>query len=67
MSGAVDTEFLHKRSVTYTAEERARIQQPEDIAQVVRFLALLPVRCSVPEIQVVPTLPRAPKPGEAMF
>ncbi len=67
MSGVVDTQFLHKRAVTYTAEERARIQQPEDIAQVVRFLALLPGRCSVREIQVVPTLPRAPKPGEAMF
>ena len=67
MSGVVDTEFLHKRAVTYTAEERARIQQPEDIAQVVRFLALLPKRCSVPEIQVVPTLPRAPKAGEKMF
>jgi len=67
MSGVVDTEFLQQRAVTYTAEERARIQQPEDIAQVVRFLALLPGRCSVPEIQVVPTLPRAPKAGEKMF
>ena len=67
MSGVVETELLQKRSVTYTAEELARILQPEDIAQTVRYLALLPARCSVPEIQVVPTLPRARKPGEAMF
>ncbi|MFH1603084.1 MAG: SDR family oxidoreductase [Pseudomonadota bacterium] len=67
MSGVVETELLRKRAVTYTPEELARILQPQDIAQSVRFLALLPPRCTVPEIQVVPTKPRAPKAGEAMF
>jgi NADP-dependent 3-hydroxy acid dehydrogenase YdfG len=41
--------------------------QPEDIAQAVRFLALLPGRSTVPEMTVVPTLPRVPKPGESVL
>jgi NADP-dependent 3-hydroxy acid dehydrogenase YdfG len=67
MPGVVNTEILEKRAVTYSAEERAKMVQPEDIAQAVRFLALLPARSTVPEMLVVPTLPRVPKPGEAMF
>lgn len=67
MPGVVNTEILEKRAVTYSAEERARMVQPEDIAQAVRFLALLPARSTVPEMQMVPTLPRAPKPGEVVF
>jgi NADP-dependent 3-hydroxy acid dehydrogenase YdfG len=67
MPGVVNTELLGKRAVTYSAEERARMVQPEDLAQAVRFLALLPSRSTVPEMQVVPTLPRVPKPGEVVF
>jgi len=67
MPGVVNTEILEKRAVAYSAEERARMVQPEDIAQAVRFLALLPGRSTVPEMTLVPTLPRVPKPGEAMF
>jgi NADP-dependent 3-hydroxy acid dehydrogenase YdfG len=67
MPGVVNTDILAKRAVSYSAEERSRMIQPEDIAQAVRFLALLPGRSTVPEMQVVPTLPRVPKPGEAMF
>ena len=67
MPGVVNTEILEKRAVSYSAEERARMVQPEDIAQAVRFLALLPGRTAVPEMQVVPTRPSAPKPGEAVF
>ena len=67
MPGVVNTEILEKRAVSYSAEERARMVQPEDIAQAVRFLALLPGRSTVPEMQVVPTLPRVPKPGEVVF
>ena len=65
--GVVNTEILAKRAVSYSEEERARMIQPEDIAAAVRFLALLPPRTTVPEMQVVPTLPRAPKPGESLF
>ena len=67
MPGVVNTEILEKRAVSYSAEERAQMVQPEDVAAAVRFLALLPARSSVPEMQLVPTLPRAPKPGEVIF
>jgi NADP-dependent 3-hydroxy acid dehydrogenase YdfG len=67
MPGVVNTEILEKRAVSYSAEERAQMIQPEDLAQAVRFLALLPGRSTVPEMHVVPTLPRAHKPGEAMI
>jgi NADP-dependent 3-hydroxy acid dehydrogenase YdfG len=67
MPGVTNTDILEKRAVTYSVEERARMVQPEDIAQAVRFLALLPSRSTVPEMQVVPTLPRVPKPGEVVF
>ena len=65
--GVVNTEILAKRAVSYSEEERAQMIQPEDIAAAVRFLALLPPRTSVPEMLVVPTLARAPKPGETVF
>jgi NADP-dependent 3-hydroxy acid dehydrogenase YdfG len=67
MPGVVNTDILAKRAVSYSAEERARMVQPEDIAEAVRFLALLPGRSTVPEMTLVPTLPRVPKPGEAVF
>jgi NADP-dependent 3-hydroxy acid dehydrogenase YdfG len=67
MPGVTNTDILEKRPVTYSAEDRARMVQPEDIAQAVRFLALMPSRSTVPEMQVVPTLLRVPKPGEVMF
>ena len=66
MPGVVNTEILEKRAVSYSAEERTLMIQPEDIAQAVRFLALLPSRSTVPEMQVLPTLPRVPKPGETV-
>lgn len=40
--------------------------QPEDLAQAVRFLALLPGRSAVPELQVMPTLSRVPGPVKAV-
>ncbi len=67
MPGVVNTEILAKRAVTYSEEERARMVQPEDVALAVRLLALLPARTTVPEIEIVPTLPRVPKPGEVIF
>ena len=67
MPGVVNTEILEKRAVSYSVEERAKMVQPEDIAQAVRFLAELPGRTTVPEMTVVPTLPRVPKPGESVL
>ncbi len=60
MPGLVNTELLDKQAFTYSDEDRALMIQPEDLAQIVRFLALLPARCKVPEMEVVPTKqPRA--------
>jgi NADP-dependent 3-hydroxy acid dehydrogenase YdfG len=67
MPGAVNTDMLEKQTIAYSAEERARMIQPEDLAQAVRFLALLPSRSAVLEMHVVPTLPRVPKPREVVF
>ncbi|MGP1679520.1 MAG: SDR family oxidoreductase [Burkholderiales bacterium] len=62
MPGLVNTDLLEKQAVTYSSEQRALMIQPEDIAQIIRFLALLPSRCKVPEMQVVPTMQRVPSP-----
>lgn len=62
MPGLVNTELLEKQAVTYSPEQRALMIQPEDIAQIIRFLALLPSRCKVPEMQVVPTTQRVSSP-----
>lgn len=67
MPGVVNTDILEKRAVSYSAEERARMIQPEDLAAALRFLALLPARTTVPEMLIVPTAPRVPKPGEVVF
>lgn len=67
MPGVVNTDILAKRAVSYSAEERAKMVQPEDVAQAVRFLALLPGRSTVAEMTLVPTLPRVPKPGESVI
>jgi NADP-dependent 3-hydroxy acid dehydrogenase YdfG len=68
LPGLVNTELINNQAVTYTAEDRAVMMQPEDLAQVVRFLALLPARCKVPEIQIVPTRSQRPDkpPDDAM-
>lgn len=60
MPGLVNTDLLEMQSFTYAAEDRALMIQPDDLAQIVRLLALLPARCKVPEMEVVPTRqPRA--------
>jgi NADP-dependent 3-hydroxy acid dehydrogenase YdfG len=53
--GEVDTPLLARRPRQPTAEERARILQPEDVAQAVLFCATLPPRACVTELTLVPT------------
>lgn len=52
--GEVETPILAARAVPVSAERRARILQPEDVAQAVRFLAELPARATVPELVLTP-------------
>ncbi len=53
--GEVDTPILDQRPEPVTAEHRARILQPEDVAAAVLFVAKLPPRASVPELVIKPT------------
>ena len=54
--GEVDTPILDERPTPVTAEHRARILQPEDIAAAVLMVAELPPRAHVPELVIKPTL-----------
>lgn len=53
--GEVDTPILENRPQPVTAEHRARILQPEDVAEAIVFVASLPPRASVPELIIKPT------------
>ncbi len=53
--GEVETPILDARPVPVTAEHRARILQPEDIASLVVAIAALPPRAHVPDIVIKPT------------
>jgi serine 3-dehydrogenase len=53
--GLVDTEILNKRLVKPPPEVLARALQPEDVADTVLFVAKLPARAVVPELQLLPT------------
>ncbi len=52
--GETETPILEKRPVPPTAEQRARMLQPEDIASVVVTVAKLPDRATVPELVITP-------------
>jgi NAD(P)-dependent dehydrogenase (short-subunit alcohol dehydrogenase family) len=54
--GEVETPILDKRPVPVSAERRARILQPEDVAAAVRFLVDLHPRAHVPELIIKPTV-----------
>jgi NADP-dependent 3-hydroxy acid dehydrogenase YdfG len=53
--GEVETPILDQRPIPVTAEHRARILQPEDIASVIVAIVALPARAHVPEIVIKPT------------
>jgi len=52
--GEVETPILDKRPNPVSAEHRARILQPEDIAAATLMVALLPPRANVPELSIMP-------------
>ena len=53
-----NTPIMLKRPVKYTEEELARIMQPEDLADAMKFVAALPARTSVTELVMYPTFPK---------
>ncbi len=53
--GEVETPILDNRPVPVSAEHRARILQPEDIADTVMMVAQLPPRAHIPELSIMPT------------
>ncbi len=52
--GEVNTPILDKRPVPVSAEHKAQILQPEDIAAMILAIAVLPPRAHVPEIVIKP-------------
>ena len=55
LPGEVATPILEKRPVPPTAEERARMAQPEDFGAAIRFVATMPARTCVNEVVIAPT------------
>ncbi len=53
--GEVETPILDARPVPVSAEHRARILQPEDVAQAVLLACSLPSRARISELVIVPT------------
>jgi NADP-dependent 3-hydroxy acid dehydrogenase YdfG len=53
--GEVDTPILLNRPVPVTAEQRAKILQPEDVGAAVLMIACLPPRAQVAEMVIKPT------------
>jgi NADP-dependent 3-hydroxy acid dehydrogenase YdfG len=62
--GEVNTEFMQQRPMPVDPAEQARMIQPEDVAEMILFLATLPPRTTVTELLVMPTHQRQHKPGE---
>ena len=52
--GETETPILNKRPVPPSAEQRARMLQPEDVAAMAVAVAKLPPRATVPEIVITP-------------
>jgi serine 3-dehydrogenase len=52
--GLVDTEILNKRLVKPGPEILGKALQPEDVAAAALFVAGLPARASIPEMQIMP-------------
>ena len=53
--GEVATPILDKRPVPVSAEERARMLQPEDVGAMVVYVARQPAHVCVNEVQMTPT------------
>ena len=54
--GEVETPLLDARPIPVSKEHRARILQPQDVADAVMMVCVLPARARIPELVIVPTL-----------
>jgi NADP-dependent 3-hydroxy acid dehydrogenase YdfG len=54
--GGIDTPLLNKRPIPPSAEVRAALLKPQDVADMVRYIAGLPPRVCINEILMSPTL-----------
>jgi NAD(P)-dependent dehydrogenase (short-subunit alcohol dehydrogenase family) len=55
LPGEVATPIMRKRPVMPSAEEMARMAQPEDFGKAILFLATMPARSTVNELVIAPT------------
>jgi NADP-dependent 3-hydroxy acid dehydrogenase YdfG len=54
LPGEVATPILDNRPVPVTPEERARVVQPEDCGDLIRYIACLPKHLCIPEVMITP-------------
>jgi NADP-dependent 3-hydroxy acid dehydrogenase YdfG len=55
LPGEVATPIMRKRPVMPSAEELARMAQPEDFGKAILFVATMPARTTVNELVIAPT------------
>ena len=61
----VNTPIMARRKVKYLPEVLEQFIQPEDLAETMRFVALMPRRTSIPEMLIYPTNVRPYTPAES--
>jgi len=61
----VNTPIMARRKVKYPPEVLEQFIQPEDLAETMRFVALMPRRTSIPEMVIYPTNVRPYTPAES--
>lgn len=62
--GEVATPILDRRPVPVSAEARAKLVQPEDVAALVLFIATMHPRARLDEVLITPSVPRVKSAGE---
>jgi NADP-dependent 3-hydroxy acid dehydrogenase YdfG len=60
----VNTPIMARRRIKYPPEVLAQFIQPEDLAETMRFVALMPKNTSIPEMVIAPTNIRPYTPAE---
>jgi NADP-dependent 3-hydroxy acid dehydrogenase YdfG len=55
LPGEVATPILDKRPVPVSAEDRAKMVQPEDVGDLIRYIACLPAHVVINEVMICPT------------